>query len=138
MSTDYLSLEEIFQSGTKSMVLAIHLLLTIYTCSLLVQHSNGVYTVGDFMTRRDNLHVVQPTTPVDQGTYPYSMTHVFTCFAFSQVANFSCFFACAQPWSCWCSTRSLAYLWLTMMGSWLVYCKSFLQLSCILLVLTLL
>ncbi|ONM18766.1 CBS domain-containing protein CBSX1 chloroplastic [Zea mays] len=27
-------------------------------------HSN--YTVGDFMTRRDNLHVVQPTTPVDQ------------------------------------------------------------------------
>lgn len=29
-------------------------------------HSNGVYTVGDFMTRRDNLHVVQPTTPVDQ------------------------------------------------------------------------
>ena len=47
-------------------------------------------------------------------------------------------FLCAQPWSCWCSTRSLAYLWLTMMGSWLVYCKSFLQLSCILLVLTLL
>nr|ACG27541.1 cystathionin beta synthase protein [Zea mays] len=27
-------------------------------------HSN--YTVGDFMTTRDNLHVVQPTTPVDQ------------------------------------------------------------------------
>jgi len=35
-------------------------------CSLLVQHSNGVYTVGDFMTGRDNLHVVQPSTPVDQ------------------------------------------------------------------------
>jgi CBS domain-containing protein len=45
-------------------------------CSLLVQHSNGVYTVGDFMTGRDNLHVVQPSTPVDQGTCPYRVTLV--------------------------------------------------------------
>ncbi|CAM0144607.1 unnamed protein product [Urochloa decumbens] len=28
--------------------------------------SNGVYTVGDFMTRRENLHVVKPTTSVDK------------------------------------------------------------------------
>jgi len=26
------------------------------TCILLVQQSNGVYTVGDFMTRKENLH----------------------------------------------------------------------------------
>ncbi|CAL5080380.1 unnamed protein product [Urochloa decumbens] len=30
------------------------------------QQSNGVYTVGDFMTRRENLHVVKPTTSVDE------------------------------------------------------------------------
>ncbi|TVU03151.1 hypothetical protein EJB05_44373, partial [Eragrostis curvula] len=29
-------------------------------------HNNGVYTVSDFMTRRENLHVVKPTTPVDE------------------------------------------------------------------------
>lgn len=28
--------------------------------------SNGVYTVGEFMTRRDDLHVVKPTTTVDE------------------------------------------------------------------------
>ena len=38
------------------------------TCILLVQQSNGVYTVGDFMTRKENLHVVKPTTSVDEGT----------------------------------------------------------------------
>ncbi|EYU44424.1 hypothetical protein ABFS82_08G051800 [Erythranthe guttata] len=27
---------------------------------------NGLYTVGDFMTRREDLHVVKPTTTVDQ------------------------------------------------------------------------
>ncbi|KAF3435431.1 hypothetical protein FNV43_RR22520 [Rhamnella rubrinervis] len=27
---------------------------------------NGNYTVGDFMTKRDNLHVVKPTTTVDE------------------------------------------------------------------------
>ncbi|KAK4262323.1 hypothetical protein QN277_027897 [Acacia crassicarpa] len=27
---------------------------------------SGVYTVGDFMTRRENLHVVKPTTSVDE------------------------------------------------------------------------
>ncbi|KAK9284677.1 hypothetical protein L1049_023853 [Liquidambar formosana] len=27
---------------------------------------NGVYTVGDFMTRREDLHVVKPTTTVDE------------------------------------------------------------------------
>lgn len=32
----------------------------------LVGHNNGVYTVGDFMTKRENLHVVKPTTSVDE------------------------------------------------------------------------
>jgi hypothetical protein len=39
-------------------------------CVLLVQQSNAVYTVGDFMTRKENLHVVKPTTSVDEGTSP--------------------------------------------------------------------
>uniref|UniRef100_A0A0E0EPI1 CBS domain-containing protein n=1 Tax=Oryza meridionalis TaxID=40149 RepID=A0A0E0EPI1_9ORYZ len=29
-------------------------------------HNNGVYTVGDFMTKRPNLHVVTPATSVDE------------------------------------------------------------------------
>uniref|UniRef100_A0A0D9XBA9 CBS domain-containing protein n=1 Tax=Leersia perrieri TaxID=77586 RepID=A0A0D9XBA9_9ORYZ len=29
-------------------------------------HNNGVYTVGDFMTKRPNLHVVTPITSVDE------------------------------------------------------------------------
>ncbi|KAK7331040.1 hypothetical protein VNO77_25249 [Canavalia gladiata] len=28
--------------------------------------TSGVYTVGDFMTRKEDLHVVKPTTPVDE------------------------------------------------------------------------
>lgn len=31
------------------------------------QQRNGVYTVGDFMTRRESLHVVKPATSVDEG-----------------------------------------------------------------------
>ncbi|XP_009793225.1 CBS domain-containing protein CBSX1, chloroplastic-like [Nicotiana sylvestris] len=30
------------------------------------QPTNGVYTVGDFMTRKDKLHVVKPSTSVDE------------------------------------------------------------------------
>ncbi|CAN6172051.1 unnamed protein product [Urochloa humidicola] len=32
----------------------------------VAEQSNGVYTVGDFMTRRENLQVVKPTTSVDE------------------------------------------------------------------------
>jgi len=32
-----------------------------------VQPKSGVYTVGDFMTRKEDLHVVKPTTTVDEG-----------------------------------------------------------------------
>lgn len=31
-----------------------------------------MYTVGEFMTKKDDLHVVKPTTTVDEG-----ITHVF-------------------------------------------------------------
>ena len=31
------------------------------------QESGGAYTVGDFMTKREELHVVKPTTSVDEG-----------------------------------------------------------------------
>lgn len=32
-----------------------------------LQHRNGTYRVGDFMTKKEHLHVVKPTTPVDEG-----------------------------------------------------------------------
>eukprot|EP00262_Sarcandra_glabra_P009967 TRINITY_DN2479_c0_g1_i1.p1 TRINITY_DN2479_c0_g1~~TRINITY_DN2479_c0_g1_i1.p1 ORF type:complete len:250 (-),score=34.01 TRINITY_DN2479_c0_g1_i1:521-1270(-) len=32
----------------------------------LVPPKNGIYTVGDFMTKREDLHVVTPTTTVDE------------------------------------------------------------------------
>lgn len=35
----------------------------------LWQPRNGVYTVGDFMTRKEELHVVKPTTSVDEGNF---------------------------------------------------------------------
>lgn len=31
------------------------------------QSRSGAYTVGDFMTKREDLHVVKPTTTVDEG-----------------------------------------------------------------------
>lgn len=31
------------------------------------QSKNGLYTVGDFMTKKEELHVVKPTTTVDEG-----------------------------------------------------------------------
>lgn len=33
-----------------------------------MQSGTGVYTVGDFMTRKEELHVVKPTTSVDEGS----------------------------------------------------------------------
>lgn len=36
------------------------------TCEM--QPRSGVYTVGDFMTRREDLHAVKPTTTVDEGS----------------------------------------------------------------------
>ena len=32
-----------------------------------MQERGGVYAVGDFMTRKEDLHVVKPTTTVDEG-----------------------------------------------------------------------
>lgn len=32
-----------------------------------LQPKSGVYTVGEFMTRKEDLHVVKPTTTVDEG-----------------------------------------------------------------------
>lgn len=36
-----------------------------------MQSSNGVYTVGDFMTRKEELHVVKPTTTVEEGNWNF-------------------------------------------------------------------
>jgi len=48
--------------------MGLNISFVLMICILLVQQSNGVYTVGDFMTRKENLHVVKPTTSVDEGT----------------------------------------------------------------------
>ncbi|KAH9712022.1 CBS domain-containing protein CBSX1 [Citrus sinensis] len=40
-----------------------NVLLDMLIC---VQPSSGVYTVGDFMTTKEELHVVKPTTTVDE------------------------------------------------------------------------
>lgn len=37
----------------------------------ILQPKDGEYTVGDFMTRKEDLHVVKATTTVDEG-YSYS------------------------------------------------------------------
>ncbi|KAL2531844.1 CBS domain-containing protein CBSX1 [Abeliophyllum distichum] len=36
------------------------------TANSVLQPKNGVYTVGDFMTRKEDLHVVKPTTTVGE------------------------------------------------------------------------
>lgn len=38
-----------------------------FTLPVDMQPKNGVYTVGDFMTKKDDLRVVKPTTTVDEG-----------------------------------------------------------------------
>lgn len=40
------------------------------SCALTreMQPRSGVYTVGDFMTRKEDLHVVKPTTTVEEGS----------------------------------------------------------------------
>nr|POE71532.1 cbs domain-containing protein cbsx1, chloroplastic [Quercus suber] len=44
---------------------------------LIVSHTceprNGVYTVGDFMTRKEDLHVVKPTMTVDEAFLPTAL-----------------------------------------------------------------
>lgn len=40
----------------------------IIAFDFFLQQSNGVYTVGDFMTKREDLHTVKPTTTVEEGT----------------------------------------------------------------------
>jgi hypothetical protein len=34
---------------------------------LVLQQNSGVYTIGDFMTKKEDLHVVKPMTNVDEG-----------------------------------------------------------------------
>ena len=38
------------------MYMGLNISFVLMICILLVQQSNGVYTVGDFMTRKENLH----------------------------------------------------------------------------------
>ena len=40
----------------------------IYFLYDVLQPNNRSYTVGDFMTRKEDLRVVKPTTTVDEGT----------------------------------------------------------------------
>lgn len=41
--------------------------LVFFTGPAAMQPKSGVYLVGDFMTRKEDLHVVKPTTTVDEG-----------------------------------------------------------------------
>lgn len=42
------------------------------SCSVSwLQPRNGSYTVGDFMTRKEDLHVVKATTTVDEGMFEH-------------------------------------------------------------------
>jgi hypothetical protein len=34
---------------------------------MCIQSENGIYTVGDFMTEKEDLHTVKLTTTVDEG-----------------------------------------------------------------------
>lgn len=52
-----------------------NVLLDLLIC---LQPSSGVYTVGDFMTTKEELHVVKPTTTVDEGIC-YSCINVTKC-----------------------------------------------------------
>ena len=44
-------------------------MLVGWSCEIWFQGKNGGYTVGDFMTGKQHLHVVKPTTSVDDGKY---------------------------------------------------------------------
>lgn len=55
-----------------------------------MQPRSGQYTVGDFMTRKEDLHVVKPTTSVDEGIF-------HCCFMFYFMAEvFSIFLICCE------------------------------------------
>lgn len=57
-----------------------------------MQPRSGLYTVGDFMTRKEDLHVVKPTTTVDEGIF-------HCCFMFyfkAEVFSFFFFFICCE------------------------------------------
>lgn len=40
---------------------------SVLTQNVDLQHRYGTYKVGDFMTKKEHLHIVKPTTPVDEG-----------------------------------------------------------------------
>jgi hypothetical protein len=84
-------------------------------CFLPLQQSNGVYTVGDFMTKRGNLHVVKPSTSVDEGTLLPSPLNASSNSKICLLVLLS-----AQHSSCLYSTGYLVSLLLTATGSWLV------------------
>ena len=41
-----------------------HVIVLLY---MVMQPKSGVYTVGDFMTKKEDLQVVKPSTTVDEG-----------------------------------------------------------------------
>lgn len=74
----------------------------LYWLCFSFQRGNGTYTVADFMTKKQNLHVVKTTTSVDDGMVPliiapfsppsisfrdslfilYDFTSFFLCYSF--------------------------------------------------------
>lgn len=69
--------------------LQLQLIYNKYAINLLITFSHGmlywqymqprsrVYTVGEFMTRKEDLQVVKPTTSVDEGTYHTQVYQIY-------------------------------------------------------------
>ena len=47
--------------------LTFYLTIALFFLYIGLQSKNAVYTVGDFMTKKEDLQVVKPTTTVDEG-----------------------------------------------------------------------
>lgn len=50
---------------------------------IVLQPKSGVLIVGDFMTKKEELHVVKPTTTVDEGISHSVKINIHTLFQFS-------------------------------------------------------
>lgn len=74
--------------------------LNISNLNFFFQPRSGMYTVGDFMTRKEDLHIVKTTTTVDEGisdTWRRTLVIFFFLVIFSLTR-----YCCYSTWgSCW-------------------------------------
>lgn len=65
----YLVLEPEAKNIYKNQMTPTLLYYAFLTTCVFIQSNNGMYTVGDFMTKKEELHTVKPTTTVDEGAF---------------------------------------------------------------------